>query len=164
MHGIEDFNGDGWWRWQIDLLFDELIKLVDISIPQALIANEIEQLRSQAVQQFGRGRKIDATLLPDNLFAEQAQRRVALGLVLGEVMQQQNLKADPAKVRTKVEELASTYESPDEVINWYYGNKEQLASVEGAVIEDQVFDYIIGAAKVVEKSLVQVLEAIHHRC
>ena len=134
-------------------IMDELIKLVDISIPQALIANEIDQLRTQAVQQFGRGRKIDASLLPDKLFTEQARRRVALGLVLGEVMQQQDLKADPAKVRTKVEELASTYESPDEVINWYYGNKEQLASVEGAVIEDQVFDYIIGAAKVAEKKV-----------
>lgn len=134
-------------------IMDALIKLVDISIPQALIAGEIEQLRNQAVQQFGRGQKIDPSMLPDDLFAEQARRRVALGLVLGEVVQQQGLKADPAKVRTSVEELASTYESPDEVINWYYGNKEQLASVEGAVIEDQVFDYIISVAEVVEKQV-----------
>lgn len=134
-------------------IMDALIKLVDISIPQALIGGEIEQLRNQAVQQFGRGQKIDASMLPDELFAEQARRRVALGLVLGEVVQQQGLKADPAKVRTSVEELASTYESPDEVINWYYGNKEQLATIEGAVIEDQVFDYIISQAKVMEKQV-----------
>jgi len=63
--------------------------------------------------------------------------------VLGEIIGQQNLQADPAKVRESVEELAATYESPDDVINWYYGNKEQLATIESAVVEDQVFDYII---------------------
>ena len=81
--------------------------------------------------------------LPDELFKEQADRRVILGLVLGEIIGQQNLQADPAKVRESVEELAATYESPDDVINWYYGNKEQLATIESAVVEDQVFDYII---------------------
>ena len=140
-------------------IMDALIKLVDIEIPQALIAGEIDQLRNQAMQQFGRGQKIDPSLLLDDLFAEQAKRRVALGLVLGEVIQDQGLKADPAKVRASVEEMASTYESPDEVINWYYGNKDQLASVEGAVIEDQVFDYIISQAKVTERA-VSYAEAI----
>lgn len=140
-------------------IMDALIKLVDIEIPQALLAGEIEQLRNQAVQQFGRGQKIDPSLLPDELFAEQAQRRVVLGLVLGEVIQQQGMKADPVKVREAVEELAATYESPDEVINWYYGNKEQLAAIEGAVIEDQVFDYIISQARVTDK-LVSYTEAI----
>ena len=134
-------------------IMDALVKLVDISIPQALVAGGIGQLRNQAVQQFGRGQKIDPNMLPDELFADQARRRVALGLVLGEVIQQQGIKADAAKVRTSVEELASTYESPDEVINWYYGNKEQLASIEGAVMEDQVFDYIIGLAKIADKKV-----------
>lgn len=140
-------------------IMDALIKLVDIPIPQALVAGEIEQLRSQAMRQFGGGQKIDPSMLPDDLFAEQAKRRVALGLVLGEVIQVQGLKADPAKVRTSVEELASTYESPDEVINWYYGNKEQLAAIEGSVIEDQVFDYIISQAQVSDK-MVGYQEAI----
>lgn len=134
-------------------IMDALIKLVNISIPQALVAGEIVQLRNQAVQQFGRGQKIDPSMLPDDLFAEQAKRRVALGLVLGEVIQQQGMKADPVKVRASVEELASTYESPDEVINWYYGNKEQLGAIEGSVIEDQVFDYIINLAKVADKQV-----------
>ena len=90
-------------------------------------------------------------MLPDELFQEQAKRRVVLGLVLGEVVQQQNLQADPAKVRESIEELASTYESPDDVINWYYNNKDELASIESTVIEDQVFDYIIEAAQVSDK-------------
>ena len=74
-----------------------------------------------------------------------------LGLVLGEVIQQQELKADPKKVRESIEELASTYESPDEVINWYYGNQEQLATIESSVLEDQVFDYIIVQSAVTDK-------------
>ncbi len=90
-------------------------------------------------------------MLPDDLFNEQAARRVLLGLVLGEVIQQQELKADPTKVRESIEELASTYESPDEVINWYYGNQEQLATIESGVLEDQVFDYVIDQSTVTDK-------------
>ena len=56
-------------------------------------------------------------------------------------------------MREQVEELAATYESPDDVINWYYGNKEQLATIESAVIEDQVFDYIIEEAAVTDKQV-----------
>ena len=63
------------------------------------------------------------------------------------------LKADPAKVRESVEELASTYESPEEVINWHYGNQDQLATVESSVLEDQVFDLIIDEAKVSDKQV-----------
>ncbi len=133
-------------------IMDSLVKSVDVEIPDALLAAEIGQLRQQALQQFGGGgQNIDASMLPDDLFKEQAARRVLLGLVLGEVIQQQELKADPTKVREAIEELAATYESPDEVINWYYGNQEQLATIESKVLEDQVFDYIIEQSTVVDK-------------
>ena len=132
-------------------IMDSLVEAVDAEIPDALVAGEIEQLRRQAMQQFGGGQNIDASMLPDDLFKEQAVRRVLLGLVLGEVIQQQKLKADPTKVRESIEELASTYESPDEVINWYYGNQEQLATIESSVLEDQVFDYVIGQSAVTDR-------------
>ena len=132
-------------------LMDSLLEAVDTEIPDALVAGEIEQLRRQAMQQFGGGQNIDAAMLPDDLFKEQAVRRVLLGLVLGEVIQQQELKADPKKVRESIEELASTYESPDEVINWYYGNQEQLATIESSVLEDQVFDYVIDQSVVTDR-------------
>jgi len=134
-------------------VMDALIDAVTITVPAALISGEIEQLRTQALQEMGGGQKIDPSMLPDELFAEQANRRVILGLVLGEVIKQQEMKADPAKVREAVEELASTYESPDDVITWYYGNQEQLATVEATVVEDQVFDYIIAEAKISETIL-----------
>jgi trigger factor len=132
---------------------DALIDAVDVSVPAILIRGEIQQLREQTLQQMGAGKNIDPAMLPDDLFEDQARRRVVLGLVLGEVVQQRQMTADTARVREAVEELASTYESPDEVINWYYGNKEQLATVESTVIEDQVFDHIIEAANVRETKL-----------
>lgn len=135
-------------------LMDAVIDLVDITVPESLITAEITQLRAQALQQMGEGaQSIDPSMLPDDLFKEQANRRVILGLVLGEVIQKNNLQADPAKVRESVEELASTYESPDDVINWYYGNEEQLAAIESGVLEDQVFDTITEQATIVEKQL-----------
>ncbi len=134
-------------------IMDSLVDAVDAEIPDALVAGEIEQLRQQAMQQFGGGQNIDPNMLPDDLFKEQAARRVLLGLVLGEVIQQQELKADPGKVREAIEELASTYESPDEVINWYYGNQEQLATIESGVLEDQVFDYVIDQSSVTDKQI-----------
>jgi len=140
-------------------IMGSLVEAVDAEIPDALVGAEIEQLRQQAMQQFGGGQNIDPNMLPDDLFKEQASRRVLLGLVLGEVIQQQELKADPAKVRESIEELASTYESPDEVINWYYGNKEQLATIESSVLEDQVFDYVIDQSAVSDK-LVSYQEVI----
>ena len=140
-------------------IMDCLVEVVDAEIPDALVGGEIEQLRQQAMQQFGGGQNIDPNMLPDELFKEQAARRVLLGLVLGEVIQQQELKADPTKVRESIEELASTYESPDEVINWYYGNQEQLATIESSVLEDQVFDYVIEQSAVSDK-LVSYQEVI----
>ncbi len=134
-------------------IMDALADAVKTEIPDALVAGEIQQLRQQAMQQFGGGQNIDPNMLPDDLFKEQAARRVLLGLVLGEVIQQQKLKADPSKVREAIEELASTYESPDDVINWYYGNQEQLAAIESSVLEDQVFDYIIDQSAVTDKQV-----------
>ena len=92
-------------------------------------------------------------MLPDDLFKEQAERRVSLGLVLGEVIKSKKLKVDQAKVKSTIEDIASTYETPEQVVQWYYGNKEQLAAVESSVLEDQAFDAIVADAKVTEKKV-----------
>lgn len=134
-------------------IMDAVLDEVDVTVPEALLAGEVDQLRNQTLQQMGGGQNLDPSLLPDDLFREQAQRRVVLGLVLGEVIQQQNLQADAVKVREAIDELAATYESPEEVVKWYYGNQEQLSAVESSVLEDQVFDYIIEQAKVEDKQV-----------
>ena len=105
------------------------------------------------MQQMGGDQGFDPHSMPDDLFREQAKRRVTLGLILGEVISQQGIQADADKVRDAVEEIAATYESPEEVVKWYYSNEEQLQGIESSVIEDQVFDYIIELAQVSDKEV-----------
>ncbi|MEC7684982.1 MAG: trigger factor [Pseudomonadota bacterium] len=162
--GIEAFREDVTNNMQRELktasrnklkttLMDALISDMKVSIPAALMSNEINQLKHQTVQQMGGGQGFDPQNMPDDLFEEQAKRRVTSGLVLGEVISQQNIQADAGKVRAAVEELAATYESPEEVVKWYYSNEEQLKGIESSVLEDEVFDYIIEQAEVSDKEV-----------
>lgn len=131
-----------------------LLKEHKVDLPASLVKGEIESLRQQALQQFGGGKQnIDPAMLPDDLFAEQAEKRISLGLILGEVIKVKKLKADPSLVKSTIEDIASTYETPEEVVRWYYSNKEQLASVESSVLEDQAFEAILADAKVTEKKV-----------
>lgn len=135
-------------------VMDVLLEQNEVEVPSALAAAEIDVLRQQALQQFGAGAKnLDPSLLPDDLFREQAEKRVKLGLILGEVIKQKGLRADAAKVREAIEDIAATYETPEEVINYYYSNKEQLDTVESAVLEDQVFDLIAEQAQITERKV-----------
>ncbi|OGT74476.1 MAG: trigger factor [Gammaproteobacteria bacterium RIFCSPLOWO2_02_FULL_57_10] len=135
-------------------VMDLLIAQNKVTLPGSLVKSEIAALRQQALQQFGGGKQnIDPAMLPDELFREQAEKRIALGLILGEVIKTRNLKADPALVKSTIEDIASTYETPEQVVRWYYSNKEQLAAVESSVLEDQAFDAILAEAKVTEKKV-----------
>lgn len=125
-----------------------------VEIPRALVAQEVDALRNQMFQQFGGagGQDMDLkSLLPDDMFTENAEKRVKLGLVLSELIAKLELKADADKVRETIEEMASTYQEPEEVINWYYSNQEQLVSVESKVLEDQVVEKLLENAKIAEK-------------
>jgi trigger factor len=135
-------------------VLEALIEKNEVQIPKALVAQEINVLRQQSMQQFGgAAANFDASMLPDELFSEQAERRVKLGLLMGEVIKDRDLKPEADKVREMIEEMASVYEDPEEVVNYYYGNEQQLASVEGAVLEDQVIDALIAEAGVNEESV-----------
>ncbi|GAB3106864.1 trigger factor [Aestuariicella hydrocarbonica] len=133
-------------------VMDKLIEAHEVDLPKALVAGEVEALRNQMMQQFGGAQpNLDLkSLLPDEMFTEQAERRVALGLIVGEVVKAGEIKVDADRVRETVEEMASTYQDPEEVISYYYSNQQLLASVESVVLEDQVVDYILAGAKVTE--------------
>lgn len=125
----------------------------DLQLPQALLKQEITVLKQQMVQQFGGAAEsldIDA-LLPDDMFTEQAERRVRLGLVLNEYISQQEIAADPDKVKETIEGFAATYEDPQEVINYYYSNDKQLQDVQSMVLEDTVVEHLLAQATVTEK-------------
>jgi trigger factor len=134
-------------------VMDSLIEANPVDLPSPLVANEINTLRNQMMQQFGGASdKIDGkALLPDDMFKEEAGRRVALGLLVGEVINTAKLKADGDKVRAMVEEVASTYQSPEEVVEYYYSNEQMLQGVEAAVLEDQVVEHVLAAAKITEQ-------------
>lgn len=127
----------------------------DVQIPKALIEQEIDALRNQQMQQFGAmAEQLDVkSILPDELFTEQATRRVKLGLVLNEYLVQKEIKADATKVREAIEEMASTYEDKDQFINWYYSDPQRLQGVESMVVEDQIVDTLLESASVTEVSM-----------
>tara|TARA_R110002110_G_scaffold14698_1_gene67622 strand:+ start:38875 stop:40197 length:1323 start_codon:yes stop_codon:yes gene_type:complete len=125
-----------------------------LEVPKALIDQEVSVMRNQMFQQFGgaAGQDLDLeSLLPRDMFAENAERRVKLGLVMAEFIKQQDIKAEADKVRSAIEEMASTYEDPEEVINYYYANQEQLAAVESKVLEDQVVEKLLESANITDK-------------
>ena len=131
---------------------DGLVKENDIEVPAALIDQEIEVLRRQAAQRFG-GNVEAAAQLPRELFEEQAKRRVVVGLLLGEVIKSKELKADEEKVKALIEEMATAYEDPSEVIAYYEQNQQMMDNMRNLALEDQAIDAIIADAKVSEKAV-----------
>ncbi|WP_295803523.1 trigger factor [uncultured Microbulbifer sp.] len=133
-------------------VMDQLFEKHEVEIPAALVAGEVQTLRGQMVQQFGGQINPEdaAKMLPDTMFEEQAKRRVVLGLVVGEIVKENKLNVDADRVKAKVEELASTYQQPEEVVEYYFNNRELLSGVESVVLEDQVVDFVLDKATVTE--------------
>lgn len=132
-------------------VMDGLLAANQIEVPAALISNEVDRLRVQAVQQFGGN--IQPEQLPAELFTEQAKRRVLLGLIIAEMVKQFELKPDDARVRELIEEMAAAYQEPEQVVKWYYQNEQQLNEVRSVVLEEQVVDTVLKQAKVTDKQV-----------
>ena len=133
-------------------VMDQLFKLNKVEVPDALVANEITQLKQQMVQQFGGGQQIDLSMLPDDMFKEKAERRAALGVIVSEVVKVEELSPNEDKERARIDEIASTYEQPQEVVDYYYSKPELLSSVEAVVLEDQVTELVLSKAKVKDET------------
>ncbi|KUI99752.1 trigger factor [Vibrio sp. MEBiC08052] len=131
---------------------DGLVKENNIDVPSALIDQEIEVLRQQAAQRFG-GNPEAAAQLPRELFEEQARRRVVVGLLLGEVIKADELEADDEKVKALIEDMATAYEDPQEVVTYYEQNKELMNNMRNVALEEQAIDAILAKAKVSEKDV-----------
>ncbi|GAA3614689.1 MAG: trigger factor [Gibbsiella quercinecans] len=130
---------------------DGLIAANDIDVPAALVDGEIDVLRRQAAQRFG-GNEQQALELPRELFEEQAKRRVVVGLLLSEVISSHELKADEDRVKALIEEMASAYEDPSEVIEFYSKNKELMNNMRNVALEEQAVEALLAKAKVTEKA------------
>ncbi|WP_114191552.1 trigger factor [Edaphovirga cremea] len=132
-------------------VIDGLVKANEIDVPSALVDGEVDVLRRQAAQRFG-GNEKQALELPKELFEEQAKRRVVVGLLLGEVISKKELQADEDRVKALIEEMASAYEDPQEVVEFYSKNKELMNNMRNVALEEQAVEALLTDAKVTEKA------------
>ncbi|TKB45106.1 trigger factor [Thalassotalea mangrovi] len=133
-------------------ILDGLVENNDVEIPKALVDQEVDVLRQQALQRFGG--QFDAKnmpQLPAEMFTEQAKRRVKVGLLLGEVIKVNELKVDDAKVKSLIESAASAYEDPQEVVDYYMNNQEMLQQMQHVAMEEQAIELLLEKADVTEK-------------
>ena len=136
-----------------DQVMDGLGDNNEVDLPQALIDQEVNRMRQEAVQQFGGGAQFDPSMLPAEMFSEQAQKRVKLGLIVSAIVDKNSLEANAEKVREAIEEMASTYQEPEEVINYYYSNEQQLSQIQNMVLEGQIVDFVLESAKITDKTV-----------
>jgi trigger factor len=126
-------------------VFEALLDKANLDVPAALVDSEVDALikKDEANADAGgdRGR-----------YEEEARRRVSLGLLIADIIQRNQLQIDPERVRETIENLAQSYEKPDEVVQWYYSNQEMLGGIQTLIMEDTVVEWVAGQAKVTEKT------------
>ena len=139
--------------------FDALVAANDVEIPSVMLAQEIDRQRQQMIQQFTQqfgaqgAQSFDSSMLPDDLFKEQAEKAVKLGVLVSKVLADAKIEVDPARVEAYIDDMASSYEDPTEVIEYFKNDKQQRAQIEAVVLEDQIVDHILASAKVTDTAI-----------
>ncbi|WP_208508958.1 trigger factor [Variovorax sp.] len=136
-------------------VMDALVANAELDLPNASVQSEVNRMIEGARAELKqRGIKdADKAPIPEEVFRPQAERRVRLGLVVAELVRANNLQAKPEQIKAHIDELASSYEKPADVVRWYFSDNNRLAEVEAVVIENNVTDFVLGKAKVAEKSV-----------
>src|SRR5574343_279464 len=136
-------------------VMDALIAASELDLPKSVVQAELDRMVEGARADLKqRGIKdADKAPIPEEIFRPQAEQRVRLGLVVAELVRAHGLQATPETLKAHVEELASSYEKPAEVVRWYFGDNRRLAEVEAVVIENNVTEYVLSKAKVTEKAI-----------
>ena len=137
------------------VVMDALVAKAELDLPNASIRAEMDRLLEGARADLKqRGIKdADKVTIPDDVFRPQAERRVRLGLVVAELVHANGLQAKMEQIKAHVEELASSYEKPAEVSRWYFSDNKRLAEVEAIVLENNVTDFVLAKAKVIERAI-----------
>jgi trigger factor len=130
-------------------VMDAILEKNELDVPAALVDQEIDRAMEQAKEQ--QPETMRNMQLPRELFEESAQRRVKLGLLLGEILRANDIKVDTDRVRTTLESLAGTYDNPQEVIDAYRKNRSLMQELEGHVLEEQIVDFVLEQAQVVDQ-------------
>lgn len=136
-------------------VMEALLANAELDLPKSSVQAEVNRLIEGARADLKqRGIKdADKAPIPDDVFRPQAERRVRLGLVVAELVRANELQAKPEQIKSHIDELAASYEKPEDVVRWYFGDRSRLAEVEAVVIENNVTDFVLGKAKIVEKTL-----------
>ncbi|MEN7527821.1 MULTISPECIES: trigger factor [unclassified Cupriavidus] len=138
-----------------DQVMEALLKVSELDVPKALVEQDQERLVEMArrdLEQRGMPNAKDMPI-PAEMFAQQAERRVKLGLILAEIVKANGLEAKPDQVKAEIEDFAKSYEDPKEVMRWYYGDQQRLAEMEAYVLENNVVNFVCDKAKVSDKSV-----------
>jgi len=133
-------------------VMDLLIEKHEFDVPSAMVKQESERMKEQTKADMEARGQATSFDLPASIFEEQAKRRVKLGMIVGEVISGQDLKASDDEIRATIESFAASYESPEEVVEYYMNNPQQKASLENLVLEDKVVDWVMSQVKVTEKA------------
>ena len=134
-------------------VMDALVAKAELDLPKSSVQAELDRMIEAARADLKqRGMKdVDKAPIPMELFQPQAERRVRIGFVVHELVRANNLQAKPEQIKAHIEELASSYDSPTDVVHWYYSDKQRLAEVEAAVIESNVTEFVLSKARMSEK-------------
>lgn len=135
-------------------VLEALPALAEFEIPQSLVQGESEALAERTKADLkARGMDVEKIPVPMDAFKEQAEKRVRLGLLVGEIVRTQNLQPKPDQIRKQIEEMSAGYENPGEVIRYYFSDKQRIAEVEAVVTEQNVVDWALGKAQVTDRQL-----------
>ena len=135
-------------------ILDSLREAHTFEVPSAMIESEVNNMRQNAARKVGMDPKdMNDDLFPKETFQEEAKKRVSVGVILNKIIEEKGIKADGERVRKMIEDRASMYKEPQQVVNWFYSNEEQLRSIESISLEEQVIEILLSEANAVEEEL-----------
>ncbi|MFS2027967.1 trigger factor [Massilia sp. GER05] len=137
-----------------EAVMDALVKHTEMDVPKVMIEQDSQRLAEQTRQDMAqRGMDVQSLPFPADLFATKAERRVRLGLILSQLVSENNLQATQEQVKAQIEDFSQSYEDPKEVLKYYYSDRRRLGEVEALVLEENVVNYVLGKAKVTTKDI-----------
>jgi trigger factor len=137
-----------------EAVMDALVKNTEMDVPKVMIEQDSQRLAEQTRQDMAqRGMDVKSLPFPADLFATKAERRVRLGLILSQLVQENSLQATQDQVKAQIEDFSQSYEDPKEVLKYYYSDRRRLGEVEALVLEENVVNYVLGKAKVTAKDI-----------
>ena len=137
-----------------EAVMDALVKSTELDVPKVMIDQDAERLAEMTRQDMAqRGMDVKNLPFPAEMFKDKAERRVRLGLILSQLVSDNNLQATQEQVKGQIEDFSQSYEDPKEVLKYYYSDRRRLAEVEALVLEENVVNYVLGKAKVSTKTI-----------